>query len=235
MPRQPYRTRFSDLTGVSLGWNQVHPKFHIAFAKCIMLWSIVDTKTAELLSGLMGTHSPAMIEVFQTLRRATNQTQALASAAHRYNFEPGVREGFDAMLTLYKSLEAQRNDLAHGIFGIVYGHEDEFLIRCDPRGYTHAVIVPTVPADESRESQEDWMDALSFYRLKDLETLHDEMHWFHLTMLSLIRSCQWPRQGHEEQFLQRCAEPLLAGLVQNTRRGVEERRRSQGGSAPLPA
>lgn len=81
----------------------------------------------HLFIPLLGTESDAALAVFLNLRRARNQREGLAAAA-RFKLVGADFGTFKALMTVYGSLEAERNTLAQSFFGIC--PEDANLLYC---------------------------------------------------------------------------------------------------------
>src|SRR5277367_3071631 len=91
---------------------------HIALiGACLTLWPDVDTEFAMLLATLTRANSSAMVSVYSVLRRATGKYDALEAAANTALDKSGV-EIIKAILSVTQSLEVERNDFAHGHWGI---------------------------------------------------------------------------------------------------------------------
>jgi hypothetical protein len=123
----PYLPRFHDKK-YSVGFEALNsrPKFEAAIGRCIAIWSYVDEALGGLFGILLGTKSDAAPKVFLILRRSTNQLRALDAAAE------GALSGdelavYKALMVEYGSLESQRNNLAHGCFGIC--PDEEWIAR----------------------------------------------------------------------------------------------------------
>jgi len=124
MSRQPYFPAYSNLKPI---YGIAHPqrmtKMAEAVGHCIMLFSYVDWQMALLLAAIMKTESEASVAIFLTLRNARAQRDVLI-AASEMTLHGDEKEAFDALLTVYGGLQAQRADIAHGIFGLIPKIED---------------------------------------------------------------------------------------------------------------
>jgi hypothetical protein len=91
---------------------------HIAkIGECLTLWPDVDTQLALLLASLTGANAGAMVAVYSVLRRSTGRMEALKAAADVHLDAQG-REVIAAICMFVQSVEAHRNDLAHGQWGV---------------------------------------------------------------------------------------------------------------------
>lgn len=94
--------------------------------KCISVWSYVENEMGTLLGLLLGSQSAAMLDVFLIIRRSSNQREALNVAAQQ-RLSGDIGLAFEALMILYKSLESQRNDIAHGCYGYSTNLPDRIL------------------------------------------------------------------------------------------------------------
>lgn len=130
---------------------------------------------------MLGTESEAAHRVFLVLRRWAHQQEALNAAAE------GKLSGDEmalcqALITDYKSLESERNELAHGCFGICPDDDDLlFVIKIQHHVIWQADILPkhlkgTIPAD----SHQGLKDRMYVYRVNELDILYNRMEklWF---------------------------------------------------------
>jgi hypothetical protein len=117
MARQPFLPTF-DGSPYLVGYAALDskPEFAKLIGLCIALWSYVDNEIGTMFGLVFGVRSQAALEVFLTLRRSSNQQQALAAAA-KHKLTGKNKLAFDALMLVYKSIESQRNDLCHGCFG----------------------------------------------------------------------------------------------------------------------
>jgi hypothetical protein len=124
MSRQPYFPAYSNLKPI---YGIAHPqrmtKMAEAVGRCIMMFSYVDWQMALLLAAIMKTESEASVAIFLTLRNARVQRDVLI-AASEMTLYGDEKEAFGALLTVYGGLQAQRADIAHGIFGLIPEVED---------------------------------------------------------------------------------------------------------------
>jgi hypothetical protein len=174
---QPYLPTFSDKR-YSVGFEALkeRPAFTSAIGRCISVWSYVDNELGGLFGILLGTDSEAAHRVFVILRRWSHQRDALDAAAEGRlsNDEMAV---YRSLIVEYKGLEAQRNELAHGCFGVCPDDEDLlFVIGVRHHVLWQADILPKhlkgeIPVD----SHEGLKQHMCVYRMSDLDALYRQM------------------------------------------------------------
>lgn len=155
------------------------PEFCAAIGKCIAIWSYVDNEIGNLFGLLLGTQSDAALHVFLSLRRMSTQRGALQAAA-RFSLSGDTSTVFDALMTVYQSLEKRRNDLAHGCFGIC-PDDPSLLFWINIKHHVHFQVETLskeangiIEADRHKRLREN----LYVYRIEDLTKLYEEMEEF---------------------------------------------------------
>jgi hypothetical protein len=180
MPRQPYLPAYEDRSYV-VGALVMKDRDDLmaVIGKIIALWSHADNEIATLFSLLMGTESDAALAVFLTLRRASNQREALTAAA-QFKLNGEDLRIFNALMRVYGSLEAERNMLAHSCFGRC--DEDPSLLYCIEIKHNVHFIVETLSrearGDVSRDRHARLKEHLYVYRKADLDKIYADMESF---------------------------------------------------------
>jgi len=140
------------------------------------MWSYVDNEVGGLFGILLGIDSEAVHRVFLILRRWSHQKEALDAAAEGKlsNDEMNV---YRALIAEYRSLEAQRNKLAHGCFGVCPDDEDLlFVISVNHHVLWQADILPKHLKGNIRvDSHEGLKQHMYVYRISDLQSLYCQM------------------------------------------------------------
>lgn len=180
MPRQPFLPSYVHLQYV-VGMRVLRdrPELASAVGRCIAAWSQADNEMGVLFGILLGTNSEAAMEVFLTIRRSLNQIEALR-AASKYRLTENEQVFFEAMMKLYKSLESQRNSLAHGCFGIA-SNDPDALLWIDIKHHVHfqtEVLTKDGQGVPMPDPHERLKQHMYVYRLNDLKILEDEMDQF---------------------------------------------------------
>ena len=202
MPPQPYLPTFAGKR-YSVGFEALkeRPAFAEKVGQCIGIWSYVDNELGNLFGILITSDSEAAHRVFLVLRRWSHQQEALNAAAEG-RLSGDEMATYKSLLTDYRSLEAQRNDLAHGCFGICPDDEDLlFLINVEHHVRWQADILPKhlkgiVPTD----SHQGLKEKMYVYKMKDLEGLHAQMTqlwWDMFYFNGYLRDTKNPRRYAE--------------------------------------
>lgn len=182
MPRQPFHA-FSDIqTDYSVGYEALdyRPEFAEIIGKCIGLWTHVDNEIAGLLSILLGSPYKPALKLFLTIRKSRAQHDAILAVAEEA-LDTNQRRVLNAVMTVYLSLEKQRNFLAHGCFGHSPNHPEYLLcIPLDDHVAFHTKSLSSelrgeaIPADRHADLKE----KMSVYKMNDLEGLYANMKEF---------------------------------------------------------
>lgn len=129
MPRQPFlRTHPDAHYYINQNCMADRPEMAAIIARCLLTWSLVDVEMSLILAALLDTRSDAAVAVYLSLQNARAQRDALSSAA-AVSLSGEELALFNATLTLHKASSNDRNDLAHGVFGVVSNQPDQ-LIWC---------------------------------------------------------------------------------------------------------
>ena len=180
MPRQPYLPHFAHLNyAVGAQVLENRPDLCAAIGKCIAIWGQVDNEMGNLLGLLLGTDSDAALEVFLSLRRSSGQKDAL-HAASKHKLKDDDLATFKALMRVYSAVEAERNALAHGCFGI---SDDDPTVLYWVDIKDHVQFQVEVLSDESRgkisgDRHARLKQNMFVYRLPDLHALYEQMKEF---------------------------------------------------------
>jgi len=143
-----------------------------------MAWSYVDWGMAILLAALMKANSEASVAIFLTLRNARAQRDVLVAAADM-TLEGSDKEIFEAIMLLYGSLQSQRADIAHGIFGFIPDGREDAIPWIETKNLSKDWVEKLKPKPESPKEQSDKKLAQKrfsyIYKLSDLERLETEI------------------------------------------------------------
>jgi hypothetical protein len=156
------------------------PHFPEVVGKCIGVWTFAENEMGNLFGVLLETKSPATLEVFLNLRRSSSQRDAINAAAKHALTDTREIEVFDAIMVLYKALESDRNDLAHGCFGFC-PTDSSILFWIDIKDYVHFLVdvVPRlIDGTHGPDPHEMLKRKMFVYRMSDLNRILDEMDKF---------------------------------------------------------
>ncbi|MDR6395904.1 hypothetical protein [Herbaspirillum seropedicae] len=219
MPRQPYLPTFKHLNfAVGALVLKDRPEHCAAIGKCLSIWGQVDNEMGNLFALLLGTESAAALEVFLSLRRSSNQREALESAA-KYKLTGGDLLLFQALLSVYGSLEKERNGLAHGCFGVC-PDDPSILFWIDIKDHVHfqtATLAKEIRGEfsETDDRHAHLKERLYVYRLPDLETLYLQMEEFWFSMFYFNGYLRFPNDPGRINEMQRVRQfPKIVETLQ---------------------
>lgn len=180
MPRQPFLPNFSHLDYV-VGAKVLSDRTDLtsAIGQCIALWTYADNEMGNLFGILLGGDYEVALDVFLSLRRVANQRGALEAAAKR-RLDGRDRQIFDAIMTLYSSLEQERNALAHGCFGKAE-NDPNVLLWIHVKDHVHfqvEVLRKLDRGDAVPDPHERLKTKMYVYRIEDLVRLYHDMEQF---------------------------------------------------------
>ena len=189
MPRQPFSTKFPGVR-VAIGPQYLKSRPHAAsiIAQCVCGWTEVELQTALLLARMLKANSKPVVAMYFTLANERAKREAMMAIAE-FVFNEDDKRLFNATMLLKKSIEKQRNDLAHGLFGIT-DKDPEGIAWISTKDriqhliWTDSLINP--PGSLVRDGQQiAATKAASFYTIADLESLLEEIASLH-TIISLF-------------------------------------------------
>ena len=214
MGRKPYDPQYLKFP-FSLDHDSLkrRPEFAQLIGECISMWSNVEHMVGIIFGLLLGVQSTVALEIFVSLRRSSGQREALLIAAKR-KCTPEVLRIFQALLIIYKSVESERNALAHGCFGTLENNIEAIVwIPQDHYVNFQADLI-------FRESQGDYSaghrilrENLFVYTLDDLLKIREEISsFYHMTfhVYITLRYEQTNPQTASEHFEHLCAMPRMA-------------------------
>ena len=145
---------------------------------------------ALVLSAILKANSEAGIAIFLSIRNARAQRDALNAAAVAV-LKDDLLETFSALSNVYKSLEGQRNDLAHGVF-LISDDILDAILWMDAKEHTSFFAQWLTKLETDINASIDGIkDGLFTYREKDVARLRDDItelwqatmfFWQHLRM-----------------------------------------------------
>jgi hypothetical protein len=94
------------------------PELASVIARCLATWSQVEVELSLTLAAILDSRTDAGVAVYLSIRASSAQRDALCSAALTSLVGDELR-AFNAVMSLRQSLVSDRNDLAHGIFGVM--------------------------------------------------------------------------------------------------------------------
>jgi hypothetical protein len=188
-----------------------------AIGNIISIWTYVDQEMGCIFGHLLGNQSEAAIQVFMTLRKSGNQIENLGVAA-QYSLPPLAKEAFTALLTLYKRFESERNDLAHGCFGIL-DERDDILLWTAVKHMVH-FLSDNALRERSVQHRQDrhelLKDNLFVYRLADLERLYEQMKNLWSAAWNIDAYLRNPDEPHRHKQLDDCNKlPIIKTEIAN--------------------
>lgn len=126
-PRKPLWKAYPNAKAMfGVGYIEDRPAAAVIVGRIITSWADIEVQCARLLAELMGTNIPAAAAVFGSLRSSRAQHDALSAAAETVLNESDF-ELFTAHMARRASLEKERNDLAHGCYGVSVAIKDHVV------------------------------------------------------------------------------------------------------------
>ena len=111
---------------MGVGYIEDRPKAAALVGRIVTSWADIEIQVTRLLAELMGSNIPQVAAVFGSLRNSRAQSDALAAAAEAVLNELDLLL-FQAYIARKAALEKERNDLAHGCFGVSVSIPDHIV------------------------------------------------------------------------------------------------------------
>jgi hypothetical protein len=183
--------------------------------QCLTVWPEVEVNMALLLAILMKANSDAAVAVYLSLRTGRARQDAMNAAAEA-TLGPEDLGLFGAIMLVYRAAEGQRNDIAHGNWGICDKIEDG-VIWVESKHYSHWLI-SELRRDEMDVSEygelarhlfvykkNDFSDTLSI--ISDVRRILADFMWY------LRRDQMHDGVPSDVLFLQLCIQPRIAQAI----------------------
>jgi hypothetical protein len=196
-----------------------------------MHWSNIELQMALLLGVLLSATNEATVAVYLSLRASRVRQDALNAAASTV-LSGNVLELYQAIMDFHASVEAPRNDLAHGCFGVMddmpeailwmeANHVANFMLNFWNKIEHSTPTGPPIPTSQQERDQiqEKNLDHMFVYKKRDLETLLADIERLWRTLGSFIYFLRNARPPGI--YKQLCDEPhVKAALEKNRARGA---------------
>ncbi|HIF6194353.1 TPA: hypothetical protein ACX3IO_004492 [Vibrio parahaemolyticus] len=111
---------------MGVGYIEDRPKAAALVGRIVTAWADIDIQCVRLLGELMGANIPAAAAVFGSIRNSRSQHDALRAAAAAVLNKQDLLL-FNAYIKRKEALEKERNDLAHGCFGVSLSIPDHII------------------------------------------------------------------------------------------------------------
>jgi hypothetical protein len=222
MPRQPFQKIVHqhvpgniDISSRALGKR---PELEALIARCVMAWPTVEIEMAMILGHLIGAKDAATLAVFQHLRRSSAQREAIMEAANIV-LNDADRELLTAFLNVHRSIEAERNALCHGHFG-VSDQVPDGLLWMSTRDYVPTKSHFSLTPDSAKPPISDILSKIYVYRSADLVQIFEDIKWLGNYWFDLLEYFRLPKESAKErgkQYHQLCDRPHVARELKTLR------------------
>ena len=223
MARQPYLTVVKDPKGgmIDVGTRSIgqRPDIESRIGNCLMAWPHIEAEMAVVFAQLIGGDNVAALAVFQTIRRSVSQRDAISEAA-KVSLNEIDTELLSAILSLHKSIEAERNALAHGHFGTSTKLPDA-VVWMNTADYiaTRTSITLTNNPQWDDERHLKLLSRLSVYNATDISAIHSDMReladiWYNFTLY--LRSPPLSK-ARADKYRQLCERPRIPEELEKLR------------------
>lgn len=208
---------------MGVGFIEDRPKAAALVGRIITSWADIEVQSARLLAELMGTNIPQAAAVFGSLRNSRAQADALNAAAEVVLDEKDLLL-FQAHVARKASLEKERNDLAHGCFGVSVNIPDHivWVAQSDYLAFT--------AAHKAGDQTLDLSSKQFVYELGTLERIAQEITEFY-HQLGFFTGYLVARHGgpngaafRAKRYAELCNQPHIKQALEGIRKKTRKRR-----------
>ena len=104
------------------------PELESIIARCMATWSQIEVELSLTLAAILDTRTDAGVAVYLSIKASNAQREALCNAALTSLAGEELR-AFNAVMSFHKFMVPKRNDLVHGIFGVMPEHSSPSYAR----------------------------------------------------------------------------------------------------------
>lgn len=206
-PRKPLNRSYPHAKVViGVGYIEDRPKAAALVGKIVTSWADIEVQCARLLSELMNTNIPESAAVFGSLRNSRAQSDALTAVAEITLSHKDLLL-FNAYLKRKAALEKERNDLAHGCFGVSVSIPDH-IIWVSQTDFLNFTV-----AQSSGKNGLTLHDRLFVYELGTLERIASEISQFYSQLGLFIGYLRAGKEGNsvfcKEQYVKLSSQPFI--------------------------
>lgn len=208
---------------MGVGFIEDRPKAAALVGRIITSWADIEVQSARLLAELMGTNIPQAAAVFGSLRNSRAQADALTAAAEVVLDEKDLLL-FQAHVARKASLEKERNDLAHGCFGVSVNIPDHivWVAQSDYLAFT--------AAHKAGKQAQDLSSKQFVYELGTLERIAQEITEFYHQLGFFIGYLVARHDGQDgaafraKQYSELCNQPHIKQALEGIRAKTRKQR-----------
>lgn len=200
MGRQPFLPKFSGYRGYGLNPGELaekRPLLAQIIGDCTAIWPYIEHDLALALSGLLNAKSPAALGVFTALRGFRTQKEVIEGAA-RVALSEDEQKLVSACLTVIWTAQKARDDIAHGLWGVMNSEEDMLMwISGADYGPWNAAAIAAGGGDHG-----ELLTKCFVYSKSDLLAARDELLEARQISFDMAMLCLWePRRPDTRALL----------------------------------
>jgi hypothetical protein len=222
MPRKPLLPTYAR-AGVELGPGFLETRPHVAaeIARCVGLWSDVEFQNAQFLASLLHATAAPAVAVYLALKNSRTRQDVLAAAA-RAVLNDRNYELFGAIQRVGASLESQRNDIVHGLYGKSDQIPDGVLWMSSHDRIKHSLALGSMSAASRyvlrHEAIRRLRQDIFVYEISDLMSLAAEIET-HRQNVQLFTGLHGQKDtpSADELYLRLCSSPRIREALSRIR------------------
>lgn len=202
-----------------MGVAHARPDLMRLVAEAITIWPFIEHQMAMILGLLLGSNTEASLAVFSTLRTGRNQRDAITAAAEAILNERD-QELMAAALSVFRTAEKARSDLAHAHWGVIEEDKD-VLVWTETKHHApwNTAVLASEQRGQPRPSHDDLARHFFVYTKVDLEEAIDLLKRVWRISFDLVRYVRLGDPAREQAYGPLSAEPLLRSALDHLQKG----------------
>ncbi|WP_152036609.1 hypothetical protein [Burkholderia pyrrocinia] len=201
---------------MGVGYIEDRPKAAALVGRIITSWADIEVQITRLLAELMGANIPEVSAVFGSLRNSRAQSDALIAAAEVVLNDRDFAL-FAAHIARKAALEKERNDLAHGCFGVSVSIPDHIV------WVSQADFLAFNAAHKANQNKFNLGEKQFVYELGTLERIASEIVEFYDQLGSFTGYLSARHRGHDgeefrvNRYQELCDQPHIKEALKNVK------------------
>ncbi|MFX4312685.1 hypothetical protein F8O53_12200 [Enterobacter sp. 63] len=209
--RKPLNRSYPDAKVImGVGYIEDRPRAAALVGKIVTSWADVEVQCARLLTVLMNTAIPESAAVFGSLRSSRAQSDALCAVAE-ISLNKEDLALFNAYMKRKAALEKERNDLAHGCFGVSVSIPDH-IVWVSQTDFLNFSLSNSAVKDGVTLKDKQFV-----YELGTLERIASEISEFYNQLAGMVGYLYARREGKtefcKEKYKELCKLPFLKDII----------------------
>jgi len=176
MPRKKFLPTYEGCSwGLGIDSLAMRPELAGLIGRAVAAWPYIENDLGLLLGGILQARNPRVLSAFFAIRASRSQREIIIAAADSEWSEDDLKL-LNVSLKKIGDAESERNDLAHGVWGVIEDRNDELIwIHGKHLGPWNAIHVTNENKIEHRPKHIDMLANAYVYGKDDIENSIDKI------------------------------------------------------------